>query len=92
MGVAARSVISCQQENAARYKQLYLNTRGRLQSLRKGNALEETLLFGHTDRVMALHYQDGKLVTGMLICTQDSKQDNAICYDVWSINVKCHLL
>lgn len=47
-----------------RYKDLWLRSNAVIHKLKSGSALEEILLFGHTDRVMAIYYRDGKIATG----------------------------
>ncbi|XP_067948824.1 F-box/WD repeat-containing protein 2-like [Watersipora subatra] len=50
--------------NAKEYKTYFLNVYARQLSLRKSKALHSQLLYGHTDRVMALYYYNNILATG----------------------------
>ena len=58
-----KSVLSGIQD-ASKCKELYLATCARLKTLQMGRAFESKRLYGHTDRVMAVHYKDGILATG----------------------------
>ncbi len=49
---------------AEQYKELCTRTHKRVASLRGPRAFDTLLLHGHTDRVMAMYYRDGKLATG----------------------------
>ena len=51
-------------KDAAYYKELYQSTNLRVAGLREANAFDSLLLYGHSDRVMAIYYKDGKLATG----------------------------
>ena len=55
---------------ARRIKQAYLRILHRMKQLRRGDAFESIMLYGHTDRVMAVYYNDGKIATGRFICCQ----------------------
>ena len=46
------------------YKQLWQKSVSVLKGIKDHSAIECLLLFGHTDRVMAVFYHDGKLATG----------------------------
>ncbi len=46
------------------YKELYQLTKARVNGLRDPDAFDSLLLYGHSDRVMAVYYRDGKLATG----------------------------
>ena len=51
-------------KDAVYYKELYQDTNLRVAGLREANAFDSLLLYGHSDRVMAVYYKDGKLATG----------------------------
>ena len=46
------------------YKELYQSTNRRVKGLREANAFDSLLLYGHSDRIMAVYYRSGKLATG----------------------------
>ncbi|XP_013379485.1 F-box/WD repeat-containing protein 2 isoform X2 [Lingula anatina] len=46
------------------YKELFLTVSARLQKMKNGSAFESRVLYGHTDRIMAIFYREGKLATG----------------------------
>lgn len=51
--------------DAAYYKRLFLKVSAlQVEPLKAGQAFVDTLLTGHHSRVMAIHYHDGKIVTG----------------------------
>jgi len=49
------------------WRHRYNRCRHRLKALQQGGSFQEKLLFGHTDRVMAVCYYNGLLATGMSI-------------------------
>ena len=49
------------------YKELYQSAKLRVAGLREANAFDSLLLYGHSDRVMAVYYKDGKLATGKYV-------------------------
>lgn len=46
------------------YKRLFMTVYARQESLKNGTALDAEFLHGHTDRVMAIYYNNGLLATG----------------------------
>ena len=48
------------------YKKLFMLVFARQESLKNGTALDAEFLHGHTDRVMAIYYNNGLLATGEL--------------------------
>lgn len=52
------------QKDALVCKTLYLKICARLKSLHNGQAFTTTTLWGHNNRVMAIHYKDGFIATG----------------------------
>ncbi len=58
--------------DALYYKHRYLQASLRLSSLKEGGGFESQVLYGHTDRIMAIYYRDGKIATGMYNNTVNS--------------------
>ena len=50
--------------DASFWRSRYDRCRHRLKALERGDSFQEKILFGHTDRVMAVCYYDGLLATG----------------------------
>ena len=63
-------VLDCGDTETRGIKQAYLRILQRMKQLRQGDAFDSILLYGHTDRVMAVYYNDGKIATGRYICGQ----------------------
>ena len=65
-------VVAKEQEKVCAIKQVYLRMLHRMKHLRRGVAFDSMMLYGHTDRVMALYYHEGKIATGRHIsCVTD---------------------
>ena len=56
---------SCQ--SSQDFKNVYLAAERRLQLLRDGVAFSSSVMYGHTERIMAVYYKDGILATGLCL-------------------------
>jgi len=62
--IKAGIVVDSEQKETCVIKQVYLKMVQRMRHLRQGCVFESMMLYGHTDRVMALYYHEGKIATG----------------------------